>query len=441
MKSTKRLVLVLVIAMLTAVVSACSGGKEEGKASESPAGSSSSPSASASAPSGKTVELNMLFAESLFGGIHDQLVKQFEDANPNIKVNVETVPDGSIFDTLRIRITSAEVPDLFQINIGHDTTKLADEGGYITDLKDMESMQGYAASVKSASTVNGKIANFSLGVGVLGFPYNKKALADAGYNEPPKTWEELMALGKKLKDSGKDMLVYSSKWETGIGNVFHWTFGSQSIKDPAFKEAYLSNKVDWSKPEYREVLKQGFERFKELNQYVRTGSFTNEYTIAQQAFTSGESAMVMGGTWEAGTLRGLNADLDLGFMNLPYAEEATNPYIFVPEDGIALNAKSEHPEEAKKFLNWLFGKDAYAQIQKAKGSMSAVTGVGELDPSYSEVPKWLDTDRVISFANTGPVPNPTWIALGQAAQQYTFDGKLDEAIDKFIKAYDGTKAK
>ena len=438
MKTTKWPVLVLVISMLAAMLSACSGGSGKENASESPAGSGASAPAG---QSGETVELSMLFAESLLGGIHDQLVKEFEDANPNIKVNIETVPDGSIFDTLRIRINSGEVPDLYQINIGHDTTTLADQGGYIADLKDMEAMQGYAASVKNASTVNGKIANFSLGVGVLGFPYNKQALADAGYSEPPKSWEELMALGKKLKDSGKDMLVYSSKWETGIGNVFHWAFGAQALKDPAFKEAYLTNKIDWTKPEYRAVLQQGFERFKELNQYVRTGSFTNEYTIAQQAFTSGEAAMVMGGTWEAGTLRGLNADLDLGFMNLPYTDEAANPYVFVPEDGIALNAKSKHIEEAKKFLNWLFGKDAYAKIQKAKGSMSAVTGVGELDPSYGEVPKWLETDRVISFANTGPIPNPTWIALGQAAQQFTFDGKLDAAIDKFIKAYDGTKAK
>lgn len=438
MKTKKWSVLIIVMAMLTAMLSACGGDKnKENNASQTPA-----PSSSNAKPSGEKVELNMLIAESILGGIQDQLIEQFESSHPNIKVKVESIPDGSIFDTLRIRISSGEVPDLYQVNIGHVTTQMADQAGYLADLTDMEAMKGYAESVKNASTVNGKIANFSMGVGVLGLPYDKAALAAAGYSEPPKTWEELMALGKKMKDSGKDLLVYSSKWETGIGNVFHWAFGAQALKDPAFKEAYLANKVDWSIPENRAVLQQGFERFKELNQYVRTGSFTNEYSIAQQAFTSGESAMVLGGTWEAGTYRGLNADLDLGFMNLPYMDEAANPYIFVPEDGLALNAQSKHIEEAKTFLNWLFGEAGnYVQVQKAKGNMSSITGVGELDASYSDVPNWLNTDRVVSFANTGPIPSPTWIALGQAAQQYTFDGKLDSAINKFVKAYDGTKSK
>ncbi len=389
--------------------------------------------------SSKTTTLDMLFAESLFGGIHEELVKQFEEEHPNIKVRAEGVPDGSIFDVLRVRISTNEMPDLFQINIGHITTNMADEGGFIYDLKDMESIKAYASSIQEASKINGKLANFSLGVGVLGFPYNKAALAEVGYNEPFTSWEEMMDAGKKLKDQGKDLLVYSSKWETGISNVFHWTFGHKALTDPEFNEAYLSNTIDWSTPGYRDTLVEGFERFKQLNEFVRTGSFTNEYAIAQQSFTNGETAMILGGTWEAGAIRSLNPDLELGFMNLPYASNQ-NPFIFVPEDGISINAKSDEVEAAKTFANWLFSKEIYAKIQVAKGSMSAITGVGELDPAYEDVPNWLNTDRVISFGNTGPVPGPTWVALGEAAQRYTFDGNLDSAIDQFITEYNKTKS-
>ncbi|RIE00362.1 extracellular solute-binding protein [Cohnella faecalis] len=279
-----------------------------------------------------------------------------------------------------------------------------------------------------------------LGVGVLGLAYNKELLAEVGYNEPPKTWEEFMDLGEKLKAKGKDLFAYGGKDETAIGNVLHWTFGDYAVKDPAFKEAYLSNTVDWSKPEYRSMLKEGLERFKQLNAYVRTGSFTNDGSFAQQAFAEGNVAVLFSGTWESGTLHKLNPDLKLGFMNMPYAPEEQNAYIFVPEDGMAANAKSKHPEEVKTFLNWLFSKETYAKIQKAKGSFSAMPGVGELDESYTDVPNWLNTDRVISFANTGPVPSPTWIALGNAAQEYTFKGDADKSIDKFITAYNKTKS-
>ncbi|RIE00852.1 hypothetical protein D3H35_26120 [Cohnella faecalis] len=40
----------------------------------------------------------------------------------------------------------------------------------------------------------------------------------------------------------------------------------------------------------------------------------------------------------------------------------------------------------------------------------------------------------------GPVPSPTWIALGNAAQEYTFKGDADKSIDKFITAYNKTKS-
>jgi ABC-type glycerol-3-phosphate transport system substrate-binding protein len=426
---------VFVICLVFAMIVGCSSASNTEETNEDTGAQSQETTEEAKTP----VEISLLIAESLLGGIHNDLVAEFQAQHPEIIVNVETLPDGGYFDAVRTRVTTGEVPDLYQINIGHVTTALADEAGYIYDLKDMESIQNYASSIREASKINGKIANFSLGVGVLGFPYNKQALAELGYTKPFESWEEMMAAGEKMKSQGKDLLVYASKWETAIGIVFHWTFGNLALKDADFKKAYLSNSIDWSNATYRAALEEGFNKFKELNQYVRTGSFTNEYAVAQQAFANGETPMVLGGTWEAGAIRKLNANLDLGFMNLPYAAGNENPYIFVPEDGVAVNAKSENLDAAKTFANWLFSKETYAKLQKAKGSFSALTGVGELDPAYTDVPNWLNTDRVISFANTGPVPSPTFLTLGQAAQQYTFDNDLNRAVETFIEAYNKTK--
>ncbi|WP_409345131.1 ABC transporter substrate-binding protein [Paenibacillus sp. MBLB4367] len=387
------------------------------------------------------IELSLLYAESLFGDNPDKWFKEFESKYPNIKLKVETLPPSSIFEALRTRISAGEVPDLYQLNIGHVTTGLADQQGLIYDLSTLEASKNYSDSIRKATSINGKQALFTLGIAMLGLPYDKAMFAEAGYNEPPKTWEQFIDAGKKLKAKGKELLVYSSKWETGIGNVFHWTFGTHALKDEAFKKAYLSNSVDWSKPEYREMLKEGFKRFKEMNDLVRVGSFTNEYAIAQQSFVNGDSAATLGGTWEAGTLRKLNPKLELGFMNMPYEQDDKNAYVFVPEDGIAINAKGKHIEEAKTFLNWLFSKETYAGIVDAKGSFSAQPGVGKLDDSYKDVPRWLETNRMVPFANTGPIPSSAWIALGNAAQEYTFKGNIDNAIDKFIAEYNKSKAK
>ncbi|MFC5405398.1 ABC transporter substrate-binding protein [Cohnella soli] len=414
------------VVMLSSLLAACSGGGKDG-------GTTSSGNDKA--------EVSMMLAESVFNHIQDKLIEEFESSHQNIKIKVETLPDGSLFDTLRTRIATGELPDIYQLNIGHDTTTMADKAGYIYDLSKLEASQNFSESIRKATSLKDKQAIFTNGLGVLGLNYNKAMLKDVGYNEPPQTWDQLMDAGKKLKEKGKDLLVYSSKWETGIGNVFHWTFGAHAVKNDAFKQAYLSNSVDWSLPDNRAILEEGFKRFKDLNEFVRTGSFTNEYAIAQQSFANGDAAMLLGGTWEAKTLHELNTDLDFGFINLPYETDEKNAYVFVPEDGFAINAKSQHVEEAKVFLNWLFSKEIYGKLNEAAGSLSAMPGVGKPDEAYSDVPNWLQTDRVISFANTGPIPGATWIALGNAAQEYTFKGDLDKAIDKFISEYNKTKAK
>ncbi|SCW77225.1 ABC-type glycerol-3-phosphate transport system, substrate-binding protein [Paenibacillus tianmuensis] len=428
MKGTKKAMAGgLAAILLVSMVSACSNGGQPAKGGE--------------ADGKKSVTLYMLVAESLFNGKVDEFVKKYESQNPGVTIKAEVMPDGNIFDSLRTKISTGDVPDLYQINIGHVTTKLADESGYLYDLSPLSSTRNYTESIRQASMYNGKYAAFTLGVGVLGLNYNKKLLADIGYAAPPKTWEEFMDAGKKLKSKGKDLIVYASKWETSIANVFHWTFGNYALKHEEFKKAYLAGSVDWSKPENKALLGEGFERFKELNQYVRKGSFTNEYAIAQQAFANGEAAMLLGGTWEAGAIRKLNSNLDWGFANLPYAPDSENGVIFVPEDGLALNAKSKNVEEAAKFANWLFSKETYGEILKVKGNFPAMPGVGELDPAYADVPKWLETGRIISFANTGPVPGPAWIALGQAAQEYTYNSDANKAAERFVKEYDKSKSK
>lgn len=397
-------------------------------------------SASASQAPAKEATISLYLAESLLASKTDDFVKKFEDSHPGIKVKAEVVPDGEIYSKLQVKITTGEVPDVYQINTGQSATALAKKEGYLYDLSNLASSKHLSESIRQASMVDGKLAALPIGVGVMGFLYNKKMLADVGFAAPPATWEDLMKAGEALKAKNKALLVYAAKWESSIANVFQWTFGNLAISDPEFKKAYMSDSVDFSNPKYRAALIEGYAKFKELNQFVLTGSFTNEYAVAQKSFVNGEAAMIMGGTWDAGTIRGLNKDLDFGFMNLPYAPESQNSYIFTPEDGLAVNAKSANLEAAKTFVDWLYSKETYAQVVETKKNFSAEPGVGTLDPAYADVPKWLDTGRVAPFANVGPMPGSVYIALGQSAQSYTFNkGDAEKNANQFIKEYEKTK--
>lgn len=389
----------------------------------------------------KTVTISMMFQQTQFGDAHEQFIQQFEELHPDIKVKMEVIPDAGYPGTLQTRISTGDLPDLYQLNVGLDSARMANQAGYIYDLNQLQASKNYTESMASKSKLDGKFASFPNGVAVLGLLYNKDLLKEVGYSKPPATWNELTDAGQKLKAKGKSLLVYASKWETATAYLFHWVFGDYALKHPDFKQKYLSRTVDFNNAEYKRVLEDGFVKFKELNAFVRQGSFTNEYAIAQQSFANGESAMLVGGTWDAASIRQLNPKFELGFMNVPYGtNQEDGGYIVIPEDGLALNAKSKHLEEAKVFLEWMYSKDVYAKLNKILGNMSGQENVGTLDPAYADVPKWVErTNRIMPFANTGPVSSTAFIELGNAAQKFTFDDDLNAATDIFIKEYNKTK--
>jgi hypothetical protein len=86
-------------------------------------------------------------------------------------------------------------------------------------------------------------------------------------------------------------------------------------------------------------------------------------------------------------------------------------------------------------MEFLFSKDIYTQIVKAKKSLSAIPGVGEVDPRFADAAKRLESTQVMPFVNGGPMIGTLVSKLGQVAQAASFDNNLDKAANEFIKEY------
>lgn len=417
----------VICTLLLVLIVGCSSGEPATGGSGTPSGSSP--------PEKKSVTLKMQIAEGLIVNRDTVLgmIGEFNKVHPEIKVELETLPADQRNAKLQTMITTAEMPDIYQLNALHELTTLSNKAGYLYDLSQLEAAKSFSDDIRKGVTVDGKMAVFPTGLGFVGLAYNIPLLESVGYSKPPQTWEEFLDAGQKLKAKGVPLLVYAGKWATAIGNVFHWTFANKGVKDKEFQAAYLGQKVDWTK--YKDVLLEGYDRFNKLNKYVLTGSFT--YSIEQgfQAFAKGQAAMVLGGTWSSANIEQQNPGFKWGFMNLPYAADKDNSYIYTIEDGLAINAKSKNIEEAKTFMNWFFSKDNFAKIIKAKQNMSAMPGVGEVLPVFAESQNWLKSGRVSTFANLGPMTNPVFIKLSETAQAVTFGGDVNKAADEWVKEY------
>jgi ABC-type glycerol-3-phosphate transport system substrate-binding protein len=381
------------------------------------------------------VNLTMQIAEGLIVNRDMVLgmINEFKKVHPEINVELETLPADQRNAKLQTMITTAEMPDIYQLNALQELTALSNKAGYLYDMSQLDAAKNFSEDVRSGVTVDGKMAEFPTGLGFVGFAYNIPLFESIGYSKPPQTWEELMDAGEKLKAKNVPLLVYAGKWATAIGNVFHWTFGNKGLTDKDFQTAYLNNKVDWTK--YRDVLLEGYDRFNKLNKYVLTGSYT--YAIEQgfQAFAKGQAAMVLGGTWSTPNIAQNNPNFQWGFMNLPYSPDKDNSYIYTIEDGLTINAKSKHLEESKTFMNWFFSKENFAKIINAKQNMSAMPGIGEVKPVFADTQNWLKSGRVTTFANLKPMTNPVFIKLAETAQGVTFGSDVNKAADEWIKEY------
>jgi multiple sugar transport system substrate-binding protein len=133
--------------------------------------------------------------------------------------------------------------------------------------------------------------------------YYRQDLIDK-YNDgdPPKTWDELISVGKKIKD-GEDMNGYmynGGKWEgsTFDNLAMFWAQGGDLVDDsgaPVLDES--SNK---------EALLNVFNFFKRTIDSGVTPQRVaniNDYALLREAALNGETAMFLGGNWQISVIK------------------------------------------------------------------------------------------------------------------------------------------
>ena len=158
-------------------------------------------------------------------------VTAFKAANPNIDVKVEYYPWAKRDDALATAIASNTAPDVVYL--------IPDQlAGYAKNLEPVDkylsasAKADYFDNVKSDVTLDGKMLGAPVLTTASGIICDKRALSAVGATAAPTTWDELAALGPKLKAKGIDsfnylaspdmtlnMSLYPLLWQAG-GQVF-----------------------------------------------------------------------------------------------------------------------------------------------------------------------------------------------------------------------------
>ncbi|NLU72758.1 sugar ABC transporter substrate-binding protein [Streptomyces sp. HNM0575] len=186
---------VTLAAALTAVTAGCGGGSStDGEGSND-----------------KPKELTYWASNQGTSIAHDKKVlgpelKRFEKQT-GIKVKLEVIPWDSLLDRILGATSSGQGPDV--LNIGNTWSASLQATGALLPWDDahMKKVGGAKRFQPSALAAAGApqkdpaaLPIYSLAYGLY---YNKKMFKDAGIDEPPATWAELVKDGKKLTGDGK----------------------------------------------------------------------------------------------------------------------------------------------------------------------------------------------------------------------------------------------
>jgi len=363
----RRSTVAAVLVLATAVVSACSGGQPPSDQSGS-----------------VTLKVWDTFTEPARESGIKEIIKDFETANPGIKVQRQSFAAADLTATAKTSLAGNNGPDLIYLDVGPGNAGVLAKAGLLQPLTgistvDQNMMNSFALE---HSKVDGTVYGVPLESEFLGMYYNQDLLKKLGL-QVPSTLDEMISDCQKAKDAGYIYSAVSDKegWEAyhQFGMIANNVLGEAGIR------ALLGGTGGgrWDTPELTNAVQRWFV---DAN---NAGCFPPHvtgitYDSAQSLFQSGKALTMPTGTWlasELDTAIKFNASLE------PFPKLGEQKPIYPAGVGSAMfvSSKAKDPQAAGKLLTYFLspgaveiGSNKMGIIIPAKSSAPGVDKVGPL---------------------------------------------------------------
>jgi multiple sugar transport system substrate-binding protein len=246
--------------------------------------------------------------------------------------------------------------------------------------------------------------------------YNKSTFEEKGY-EIPKTWDDYMALLKKMKSDGLTPMAFADK--DGWPALGTFDILNLRINGYDFHIQLMKHQVPWTDPRVTQV----FQQWAELLPYCQSGATGRIWQDAAKTLESKKAGLMFQGTNQVAAQYVTDGkDLaDLDFFPFP----AINPqygqdYMDAPTDGFCLakNAKEDTVAAGKKVLEYMGTAEAEATFLKTD-QWDVALATGATIPTYNEIQKksveaisackavsqFMDRDTDPGFASNVMIPS------------------------------------
>lgn len=367
--------------------------------------SSSSPEGSAGGGEGGEVTLEMV--ESLTNPARTELLKtmlaDFESANPGIKVNLISPPTEQADQKIQQMLQSGSGVDVLEVRdltVGPFTNNnwLYDMASATDSWAGFENLTAQAQAV--AKTADGNSWYIPYGFYGLSLFYRTDMVADAGFDGPPKTWDDIVEQAAKIQDPSNNKYGYAFRGGQNSNGQLLSILQAYNIDNLDTTNAFklTSGETIFSSPESLTAVDKYIELFK-------TGSPESSiswgYPEMVQGFTNGSTAFLLQDPEVIAAVRDSSLTEDQWSV-APNVLGPTGKAAWpMATAGWGVAQASEHHEEAVKLVQFL-SEDASTTFAKENSVVPILKEAGE-DEFFKSGP-WA---AYVTMSNDPE----TWIAV------------------------------
>ncbi|MCT8139943.1 extracellular solute-binding protein [Anaerobacillus sp. CMMVII] len=348
----------------------------------------------------ETVEINFFhrWPNEPRKSFYDDKIKEYMDANPHVKINVDAVLNDSYKEKIRVLVSNDNLPDIFTSWSDSFALNLVSSERIKPLNEILEADKAWSGNIIESQyggfTFDGVTYGVPFTMDGKAFFYNREIFEEHNI-QVPKTYDEFINALDQLQAAGYETPLVeglTNAWAVShyMGSIF------QRLLDPEVLAAdYNAKTGEFTDPGYI----RGLEVFQELTTYMGDLSTAIDHETARNMFGNGDIPIVYMQFAEIKLVKNIGG-VEFGFFNFPkFADGKGDPDALTgAPEGWMLSKNA--PQEAVDFLKFLTSQETAYEFTKVDGQLNAIKGgVDEGNTS----PESFEAYNIVLNA-TAPVP-------------------------------------
>ena len=432
----KKVVSILLSFMLVSALalSGCASGTNSDTSIAADTDNSTASGSGASALSAEKGEFTWLHHMAEQGKVDwvNYCANNYMGANPDVKINIEMVPDDDYITTLKTRIAADDAPMIFDIDRAN-TIDFQKAGHLATIDVSSDVQKNFSSDILKQGQIDGTQYGIPIDISAYGVYYNKDIFSKYGL-EIPKTADELKKVCQTLLDNGVQPLgaPFGESW-CQKHFCYAYTYIDCVENDSDWFSEKMLLKSTFSDDSQ---FKQAISDMASYKEYWGSDPFSTSWNEVLSGISTGKIAMTINGSWTITGILGINADTNIGTFALPVSNDPSQTQIrYEPGNNFCVynSDNSGLLSAAKDFLNYMCSTESAEYYATQADTLTACNVDVKTTAAIDDIRAYTG-NQIYNMIAITEFNNEYLTDFNDVTTQYLQKSEFD--VDSYAKALD-----